>query len=335
MKILLVGHRNFLGEHGEGPATALEALAAGARENTFNWTVHPHKHRSRLLQYLSLLLILLRRWDAINVHLAANYGLLVGLLYPRSERTFLTVHGYDKIEGENSRYNAFMHRLQIKFLFRNRIYVSHHIRQKVEETEHVFGGKVVPNAVDPRRLTYDQPVGTKSVDIFSLCGYGKTKGAQILVEAVHSSKERRSLLIAGHGDRRSITAMYPDYDKQTMLLKGPLRPVEIAEQFSRSCIYVQPSIYESFGMPVIEAFYRGIPVVVSRGAGVAEFLEDEKDALLVPAGDPTALEYAIERLLNDHNLRNRLVKNARETAKIFSPARIAFEYQRLFREVSS
>ena len=334
MKILLVGKRAFAGDFGEGPDTAFEALSTGARELGNHWTIYPDKQRNKLLQYLGLFVLLLRPWDAINVHLMANYGLLVGIVYPRSSKTFLTVHGYGKIEGTRHRYNAFMHWLQVKCLFRNRVYVSHHIRQRVEDVEGLCGGEVIPNAVDPLRLPRTHTHGSKSIDVFSLCGYNETKGIQFLLESLGQMEQTVVVLIAGHGAQGNITASRPAGQKAAVSFMGPLRNSEIAAQFSQARVYVQPSLYESFGMPVVEAMYQRVPVVVSRGAGVTDFLENGKDALLVPPGNLSALARAIEMLLNDRSLCHILATNASQTAERFYPATIAREYQELFKRVA-
>jgi glycosyltransferase involved in cell wall biosynthesis len=96
---------------------------------------------------------------------------------------------------------------------------------------------------------------------------------------------------------------------------------------------VQPSIYESFGIPVVEALALGVPTVVSKGAGVAEFLNNDVDSLLVEPGDAHALRTAIERLLHDDVLYERIAHNGRATAMRFLPLEIAKEYLSLFDQV--
>ena len=132
MNLLIIGKRAEASGISEGPVTAFESLAEGLREGTDEVAVFPDRRRARLRMYLSLLTQVVRRRDVINVHLAANFGVLVGLLRPRSPRTVLTVHGYSPLESVDHPYNAFMHRLQIRYLFRNRIYVSSLIRERVE-----------------------------------------------------------------------------------------------------------------------------------------------------------------------------------------------------------
>lgn len=67
------------------------------------------------------------------------------------------------------------------------------------------------------------------------------------------------------------------------------------------------------GIPValLEAMAVGTPVVSTPVGGIAELLEDGEAGLLVPPGDPVGLAVAIERLLTDEGLRDRLARRGR------------------------
>jgi glycosyltransferase involved in cell wall biosynthesis len=75
---------------------------------------------------------------------------------------------------------------------------------------------------------------------------------------------------------------------------------------------VQP---EPFGRVVAEAMAVGRPVVASRCGGIAEFVDDGVDGLLVEPGDPGAIVDAVGRLLNDPKLRCDLARSARASAE--------------------
>jgi glycosyltransferase involved in cell wall biosynthesis len=97
------------------------------------------------------------------------------------------------------------------------------------------------------------------------------------------------------------------------------------ERFYRDCtVFVAPSRYESFGLVYLEAMRWGKPVVGCRTGGVPEVVRDGETGLLVPPGDPAALEAALARLLDDAELRARLGTAARAAVEgEFSAARMA------------
>lgn len=81
---------------------------------------------------------------------------------------------------------------------------------------------------------------------------------------------------------------------------GPLRDL-----YAGAHVVAYPSVYEGFGLPVLEAMSAGVPVVSTQVAAVEEVAADA--ALLVPVGDVEALASAIDRAWNDDSLRSRLI----------------------------
>ncbi|MCU1601845.1 MAG: glycosyltransferase [Frankiales bacterium] len=71
---------------------------------------------------------------------------------------------------------------------------------------------------------------------------------------------------------------------------------------------------EPFGLVPLEAMACGTPVVAVPSGGAADYLDDEVNALLVPAGDEAALAAAVRRLAGDEGLRARLVQGGLATA---------------------
>jgi glycosyltransferase involved in cell wall biosynthesis len=86
---------------------------------------------------------------------------------------------------------------------------------------------------------------------------------------------------------------------------------------------VLSSRYEGFPNVLGEAMAAGLPVVAFDCAfGPAEMIEHEGNGLLVPANDTGALAAALDRLMGDERLRERLGQAARSSAARFSPGAI-------------
>ena len=94
---------------------------------------------------------------------------------------------------------------------------------------------------------------------------------------------------------------------------------EILSFYSAADIYVAPSLEDSFNLPVLEAMACGLPVVVSRKAGISEYLVDGVDGILLHAPeDPRALAASLSLLLQQPELLRSLGENAARKATQFS-----------------
>ena len=93
---------------------------------------------------------------------------------------------------------------------------------------------------------------------------------------------------------------------------GGLNDGELDAILRHATALVQPSLYEGFGLPIIEAHERGIPVIAS---DIAIFREvTGGGGLLVPPGNAEALADALHRITNDPALRAELADKARQNS---------------------
>ena len=91
--------------------------------------------------------------------------------------------------------------------------------------------------------------------------------------------------------------------------------------FRLASVFVFPSFYEGFGLPVLEAMARGIPVATSDRASLPEVAGDA--ALFFDPDDPASIATSIERVLGDGELADRLMAAGRERAALFTWERTA------------
>jgi glycosyltransferase involved in cell wall biosynthesis len=97
--------------------------------------------------------------------------------------------------------------------------------------------------------------------------------------------------------------------------EGFVAPSERGPWYERAAIVVAPSRREGYGVVAREAMAWGRPVVASAVGGLVDAVEDGVTGLLVPPRDAGALRAALERLLDDAELRARFGAAAREKAK--------------------
>jgi glycosyltransferase involved in cell wall biosynthesis len=100
-------------------------------------------------------------------------------------------------------------------------------------------------------------------------------------------------------------------------------------------VAVCPSRREAFGLAVVEALDRGVPVVATDTDGPREILAGGEAGLLVPAEDPRALADALARVLADSSLSAQLSTAGRRRARSFSEGRMGSAFARLIRRVAA
>ncbi len=93
-------------------------------------------------------------------------------------------------------------------------------------------------------------------------------------------------------------------------------PEELEGLYSLAACFAFPSLAEGFGLPVLEAMTRGVPVVCSGRGALAEVAGDA--ALVFDPESETAIADAIERVLSDRQLADRLILAGHERAGQFS-----------------
>jgi glycosyltransferase involved in cell wall biosynthesis len=108
---------------------------------------------------------------------------------------------------------------------------------------------------------------------------------------------------------------------------------DLASFYAMADIFVLPSASEGCPNVLLEAAQAGVPLVATAVGGVPELVENERDALLVNRNDPAALAKAVERLLTDEPLAERLAGAARRLQSDRTPFRYCEELNAIFREL--
>jgi glycosyltransferase involved in cell wall biosynthesis len=101
-----------------------------------------------------------------------------------------------------------------------------------------------------------------------------------------------------------------------IVMTGPLSGEELDALYRAADVFAYPSLYEGFGLPVIEAMARGVPTVASTASSVPEVAGEA--ALGVNPRSVREIAQAIEALLSDVDLAERLATRGRARAERFS-----------------
>jgi len=118
-----------------------------------------------------------------------------------------------------------------------------------------------------------------------------------------------------------------------VLFPGYIEDADLPALLSGALAFVFPSLYEGFGIPVLEAGACGVPVITSNTSSLPEIAGDA--ALLVDPHDVDAIAEAMRRLVTDDALRSELARRGLENVQRFSWEKCARETLAVLESVGS
>lgn len=142
------------------------------------------------------------------------------------------------------------------------------------------------------------------------------------------------LNIVGEGeDRNKIIQLIKSLNLENKIhLLGALKGKRLYGRYSNSDIFILTSIYESFGIVLIEAMASGLPVIVSDIPSVRNVVINEKTGMLVSLSE---VEFAkvIKEIIINPSLRKKLIANGLKEVKKYDWDSIVKRYEHLYSEV--
>lgn len=177
------------------------------------------------------------------------------------------------------------------------------------------------NGLDLERFAWQAPQDD-ATDILAVGRLVEKKGFHVLIEAMLTLKQRGltarcTIVGAGEDETRLRNQIAACGLGELVRLTGPMPQRDIIELMRNAAIFACPCVVSRDGnrdgLPtvLIEAMALGLPVVSTDVVGIPELVRDGETGLCVAEGDPLALADAMERLLGDAALRQRLSRDAR------------------------
>jgi len=273
---------------------------------------------SAWLQYIWILA--LRRAELAHVHMSSDASfwrkstfILPSLLL--RVPVAVHVHGADFLEFAAQ--GSWMRRSMVRFVLNNCravVALSERWRDGLLAVCPTARVVVIPNPVADCRHGSNQFRRPRT--LLFLGNIGVRKGSYVLLAALARLKDRHpdlTLLCGGDGDHETFLRRAQELGVQGQVrLLGWVNGAAKARLFARATAFVLPSHSEGLPMALLEAMGAGVPVISTPVGGIPDVVRNGVDGLLVPAGDVASLAGAIDQLLTDTALRNRIGRAGRE-----------------------
>ncbi|MCJ7635277.1 glycogen synthase [Candidatus Bathyarchaeota archaeon] len=204
--------------------------------------------------------------------------------------------------------------------------------------------KVIPNGVDAEAFHHHEDhsilkkYGVKKPYILFLGRLSRQKGIFDLISAVPKLLQETEVVLAtGAPDEAGLTEELGRKleDSQKIIWINKMLPInEVIPLLSGASVFVAPSIYEPFGIMNLEAMACARPVVSTRVGGIVDVVLDGQTGLLVSPGKPEELAEAVNRILSNPTLGERMGKAGRTRVEtLFTWKKVAEDTLSLYQEI--
>jgi glycosyltransferase involved in cell wall biosynthesis len=299
-----------------------------------------------LTYMLSVCWFLLRRrrsYDIIHCHLLGFHSavaVLFKLLF--NKKTLSLVGATGLISDFSQMKNVFLGKFLLQLIARSDRLVVLCSQSRQEALKEGFSSAqlvYIPNGVDSAYFKPRPDAGKKPNRIIFIGRLDYLKGVDILLLALCKLIDSRipaHLDILGDGPERNNLEMMTKKlgINEAVTFHGAVHGV--APCLQRSALFVLPSLSEGMPNVVLEAMACAVPVITTKVGGTVDMIVDGKNGLLVEAGNAEQLTAAMRDVLTDHDLGERLGREARRTIEQnFAMDRVVDQYVKLYADMLS
>lgn len=186
------------------------------------------------------------------------------------------------------------------------------------------------------RLREQHAISAEDQVVLTVGRLSKEKAQADLIRAVAQVTAQQPsvrLVVVGEGpERDALERLAAELGLRAPVFAG--QQSQVQPYYGLASVFVLPSLTEGSPNVVLEAMAAGVPIVATAVGGVPELVDTEMHALLAPPGQPGLLAEAIQRMLGDGALRERVVAASRQRIVAeFTPEAHCQRMLALYREV--
>ncbi len=178
----------------------------------------------------------------------------------------------------------------------------------------IFKEEVTKNYLTEVKKKYDLPANY----LLSLGSIEERKNIMLIVKALRQIPDIHFIAIGKKKEYAQRVQQYADEnglsDRVHLISNVPLTDLPAILQSAK--VFIYPSFYEGFGIPVIEAMNSGVPVIAATGSCLEE--SGGPHSIYIDPNNEDELAHQVKRLLADDGLRNKMIEEGKQYVKRFS-----------------
>jgi L-malate glycosyltransferase len=280
------------------------------------------------------------KYEFINTHFAVPTGPLGVKISKKFDiPNILSLHGGDIYDPskKNSPHKKWYFRNTVRFVMENSDYVVAQSSNTKENAEKYYSPKkkisIIPLAYEnikfKSKTRKQLGLNARKIYLSSVGRVVKRKGYDFLIRSLAKTRNKNVVcLIMGNGpEKENLRELTRELkiEKQVKFL-GFVSEEEKMQYLSNSDMYVLSSMHEGFGIVLQEAMQVGLPIISTNYGGQTDFVKEGENGYLVKFGDENGLTEALNKLLKNGTLRNKMSKKNKRGIKEFDLKKIAKKY---------
>lgn len=330
--ILFIG--NFLSKN-RGTKGIIEKIALLLKGNNYNFILVSY-YQNRILRLLNIMYVALTsKISLAHIDVFSYKSFRIAqisalILRIRKKKYVLNLRG-----GALSEYYS-KHPNRCRYLFKNSTkIISPSMYLRNEFTKHGFNVGYLPNFVDLNKFEYNRDHVIPE-SLLWVRAFGKQYRPELAILTLHRLKQDfPNIKLTMIGPDQGMLKHCQELIRQNNLAEniniiGPVSNDNLSEYYQTYAIYLNTTIYESFGVAVMEAASCGIPIVSTSVGEIPLLWEAEKEILLVEIPNEINMAHQVKRILNDKKISQKLSMNARKKAENYSWEKVKGKWIELF-----
>lgn len=173
--------------------------------------------------------------------------------------------------------------------------------------------QVIPYGAPTPRVIRPEAASGGKLRVLYVGGLNQRKGISYLLRALDMVGSALDVTLIGMKPKQSCEALERAVRRYRWL--PTLSHEGVLREMARHDVLVLPSLFEGFGLVLLEAMSQGIPVIATPHTGAPDFVSEGRDGFIVPIRSAEAIAEKLDRLAGDRDLLSGMKVAAIETAR--------------------